>query len=216
MRPCPARRTDNNRDRACRARPGADRGGSVRRFQALGDEQAEQILGEEIGRVQRIDVGAQRRAERGGEVAAVCDGVDAREDRLQRRGAARVDPGAGRARRHKNRRSALVGAGGGIGAGGAGDDLAVAPSSTSPSEERADRWCGRRAFRRGRARRRWRSGRSRRPARRRSMPATSTPTASGRGGARRGWAEAAVVARRASEASRTKRRIGYSRTVMVE
>ena len=50
--------------------------GRVRRFQPLGDEQAEQILGEEIGRVERIDVGAQARAQtrrrgRGGSAIAL-------------------------------------------------------------------------------------------------------------------------------------------------
>ena len=59
-------------------------------LQALGDEQAEQILGAEIGRVQRIDVGAQARAERGGEVAAVRRSRrSGARMRLQRRGAAR-------------------------------------------------------------------------------------------------------------------------------
>ena len=76
----------------------------VRRFQALGDEQAEQILGEEIGRVQRIDVGAQRRAQRGGEVAAA---LRSRRSGRGSAGAARCRARRsrpGRARRRNNRR----------------------------------------------------------------------------------------------------------------
>ena len=107
--------------------------------EALAHEQAEQILGEEIGRVQRIDVGPQGRAERGAQIVAVLDRVDPREHRPQRRGAARVDPGLVEIGRIIIGDAALVGARGRMGARGAGDDLAVAAvDHVGEIDERAD------------------------------------------------------------------------------
>ena len=68
---------------------------AVRLLQALGDEDAEQILGAEAGRVERIDVGAHACAPSAAESARRSEiaAIRARQ-RLQRRGAARVDRGA--------------------------------------------------------------------------------------------------------------------------
>ena len=79
------------------------------------------------------------RAERGGEIAAVLDRVDPGEDRLQRRGAARVDPGLVEPGGIIIGDAALVGAGAGLARRGAGDDLAVAAvDHVGEVDERAD------------------------------------------------------------------------------
>ena len=59
--------------------------------QALGNPQAEHVFGEEVGVVERVDVGAQRGAQRARQRRLVLDGVDLRQHRLERRGALRFD-----------------------------------------------------------------------------------------------------------------------------
>gem|GEM_PF-3819511 len=59
--------------------------------QALADPDAEQILGEEVGGVERVDVGAHRGAQRPHQGRLVLDRGDLRQHRLDRRQAALLD-----------------------------------------------------------------------------------------------------------------------------
>ena len=61
--------------------------------QPLRDPHAEQVLGLEVGGVQRIDVGADGAADGAGQGAAVGDRRDGVERRLQRRQALGLDAG---------------------------------------------------------------------------------------------------------------------------
>ena len=99
---------------------------AVRLLKALGDEDSEQILGAEGGRVERIDVGAHRGAERGRKIAPVGDRLDALEMRLERRDAAPLDRRAVQPGGIIIGDPALVRAGRGIALRRARDDVDVA------------------------------------------------------------------------------------------
>ena len=79
------RPTDNSRGPAGRGRPASDRALSRRVVEPLGDEDAEQVFGLEIGRVERIGVGAEGAADRLRQRALVGDAVDRVEVGLGRR-----------------------------------------------------------------------------------------------------------------------------------
>ncbi len=68
------------------AQPALQQVGHVLRgiLEALGDEQAEQVLGVEVGRVDRVDVGTQLRAERRRELCLVLDRIDPGQGRFER------------------------------------------------------------------------------------------------------------------------------------
>ncbi len=138
----------------------------ARRAEPLGDENPEQIVGREIGRVERVDVGAQRRADRRRQGALVGDRGDRIEVGLGRGHAGLVDRVGVRDRRCRNRGScaSLLPA--------AGLDLRI-PSISSRAcllallvgdVEAADRASGRPGSRCSSSSCRWRRRRSRRPA----------------------------------------------------
>ena len=189
---------------------------AVRLLQPLGDEHAEQILGAEAGRVQRIDVGAHAGAERGGERRGGLAIAWIRASmRLQRRGAAARRSRRGRDRRRNNRRSAraLLPAAG-LPRAGAGDDLDVALlDQQGGGQEGADRWSGRPGSRCGCASRHWHKDRSRRRARRpcRCRRRRRRPRCGPAG-----WAAAVAAASRAVAARSTKRGMALSGAVVVE
>ena len=166
--PSPARRRDNNRGPAGRGRPGADRRmlrfGSCRPWATKTPNRFSvpklvAFSGSTSARM--LAPSAAESSRRSG------DGVDPGEHGLQRRGAARVDRGAVEIGGVIIGDPALVAAGGGIVAAGAGDDLDVAPlDQQGGGEEGADRGAVGRDLGVRCASRHWHNDRSRRRARR--------------------------------------------------
>ena len=69
-------------------------GNAVRRVrQALGDPDAEEVAGLEIRVVERVDIRAELAAQHAGEIAAIRDGCDRVQLRLQGSDSLRLDPG---------------------------------------------------------------------------------------------------------------------------